>query len=212
MISNSWTPLRRELLHQQLVGRCNACEKCSLCETRKNVVIHRGNLHQPKVMIIGEAPGKGEDEIGIPFCGKSGSLLDRVLAKAGFWPSGYYICNTVKCWPPDDRGLTDEERAACRGYLTAQIKIVDPDAIVTLGRYAFSALIPDYPIKISRENGKHFDYELGNLVMPLFAIWHPSYVLRNVPLLEEYEADFRRVWQFCTEGEQRNERDEASNS
>ena len=169
-------------------------------------------MHSPKVMIIGEAPGADEDASGLPFCGRFGRLVDHALAKAGFSATDCYICNVVKCRPPRNRDPLPEEKDACRKYLNAQMKLVEPEVIISLGRHAFLSLVPDCPIKISKENGKQFEYGLGDETIPLFALWHPAYVLRNAPLLEEFEGNFERVWHFLNPIPVESEDGEPSNS
>ena len=109
-----------------------ACEKCRLCQTRTNVVLGEGDLHAP-LMFIGEGPGQQEDETGRPFVGAAGHLLDRMLAAIGLRREQVYICNIVKCRPPQNRVPEADERAACMDYLRQQVALVRPKVIVCLG-------------------------------------------------------------------------------
>jgi uracil-DNA glycosylase len=152
-----------------------ACRKCGLCEERKNVVFFDGNP-EAQLMIIGEGPGQQEDATGLPFVGRAGQLLDKILESAGIdRKTETYICNIVKCRPPNNRVPTPDEAAACRPYLDAQIEFVKPRLIMLAGATAVQGVLK---IKepISRIRGKWLDFDNGAKVMPVF---HPSYLLRN---------------------------------
>jgi DNA polymerase len=149
------------------------CQKCPLAATRTNVVVERGNRHA-KIMIIGEAPGQNEDEQGLPFVGKAGQLLDKILASVGLDESNVYICNINKCRPPGNRVPTDEEVAACKPYLLEQIRLVDPKIILFTGATAVKAITGDKR-GITRIRGEWMEWQ-GRLAMPIF---HPAYLLRN---------------------------------
>jgi len=150
-----------------------ACQKCPLAATRTHVVIERGN-RQARVMAIGEGPGQTEDETGLPFVGKAGQLLDKILAAVGFGEDNTYICNVVKCRPPGNRVPTDEEMAACRPYLLEQIRLIDPPILLLLGATALRGVTGSRD-GITKARGQWRQWE-GRWVMPLF---HPSYLLRN---------------------------------
>ncbi len=151
------------------------CQRCGLCQTRKNVAFSRGNP-QAKLMIIGEGPGQMEDEQGLPFVGKAGQLLDRILASVNIdRETDVYICNVVKCRPPQNRVPTPDEAAACRPFLDAQIDFVKPQLILAAGTTALGAVL-DVKTPISRMRGKWFPFRNGAKVMPIF---HPSFLLRN---------------------------------
>src|SRR5262245_16113497 len=112
------------------------CTRCGLCKTRNNVVFADGNP-EAKLMIIGEGPGANEDEMGLPFVGRAGQLLDRILASVKIdRKRDTYICNVVKCRPPGNRVPTAEEAAACRPFLEAQIEFVNPRLILLAGATA----------------------------------------------------------------------------
>ncbi len=149
------------------------CQKCPLAATRTHVVIERGN-RQARVMAIGEGPGQTEDETGLPFVGKAGQLLDKILAAVGFSEANTYICNVVKCRPPGNRVPTDEEMAACRPYLLEQIRLIDPPILLLLGATALRGVTGSRD-SITRVRGQWRQWQ-GRWVMPLF---HPSYLLRN---------------------------------
>jgi uracil-DNA glycosylase len=151
------------------------CVKCGLCDARKNVVFADGNP-EAHLMIIGEGPGQQEDETGLPFVGRAGQLLDKILASANIdRKTQTYICNVVKCRPPGNRVPTADESAACRPYLEAQIEFVQPKLILLAGATAVQHVLK-VKDPISRIRGKWFDFKNGARVMPIF---HPSYLLRN---------------------------------
>ncbi|MBX9693447.1 MAG: uracil-DNA glycosylase, partial [Cyanobacteria bacterium] len=146
-----------------------------LCKTRTTVVLARGNP-EANLMIIGEGPGQQEDEKGLPFVGRAGQLLDRILSSVSIdRENDVYICNVVKCRPPGNRVPTQEEMQSCRTFLDAQLQFVQPKLILLAGSTALQAVLQvKYPI--SKVRGKWFDFKNGARVMPIF---HPSYLLRN---------------------------------
>lgn len=151
------------------------CQACRLCETRQNVVFFDGNPHA-KLMIIGEGPGQREDELGLPFAGRAGQLLDKILASVNIdRKKDTYICNMVKCRPPGNRVPGKDEMEACRSFLEAQIEFVKPKLIVLAGSTAVQGVL-QVKDPISRIRGKWFDFKNGAKVMPVF---HPSFLLRN---------------------------------
>jgi DNA polymerase len=150
------------------------CTKCGLCETRTNVVFGMGNP-QARVLFIGEGPGQSEDEQGKPFVGRSGQLLDKMLAAVDLdRNSNIYIANIVKCRPPKNRDPLPEEQEMCIDWLRNQVTLIRPKIIVCLGRIAGMKIIkPD--LKIMREHGVFFEKN-GVLMM---ATLHPAALLRN---------------------------------
>ena len=155
--------------------KCLNCTKCGLCKTRTNIVFS-GGVPNRKMMLIGEAPGYYEDMKGEPFVGKAGQLLDKILASVDLdRKRDLYICNTLKCRPPQNRDPLPEEKAACREYLDAQIKILQPRIILLCGKVAAAAML-DTTQGITRIRGKWFEGPYFSKMMPIF---HPSYLLRN---------------------------------
>ena len=166
MMFEELEPIRQE---------CAVCQKCILGKTRTNSVFSDG-VAQSKIMLIGEAPGANEDLQGKPFVGRAGQLLDKILESVGFSrKTNIYICNTVKCRPPDNRVPTWEEKQACRPYLDAQIDILKPRIILLCGKTAVDSFMP-VDVGISKIRGQWFDGPHGAKMMPIF---HPSYLLRN---------------------------------
>ena len=154
-------------------------EVCNLSNSKNKIVVSRGNP-LAKLMIIGEAPGAKEEELGEPFVGRSGKLLDKLLQNVGIdINQDVYFCNVVKCRPPQNRRPTKIEIQENLPWLYQQIKLVNPSVIVLVGATALEAILKiKSPISILR--GEWIDWE-GKLVMPVF---HPSYLLRN-PSKEE---------------------------
>jgi DNA polymerase len=150
------------------------CDKCPLAPTRTHVVVERGD-RQAKILIIGEAPGEQEDLSGLPFVGRSGQLLDKILESVGFDTNkDVYICNTVKCRPPNNRPPTEVETTTCKPYLLEQIRLVDPQIILLTGATSLKSILGE-KLGITKVRGQWYEWE-GRLVMPIF---HPSYLLRN---------------------------------
>jgi DNA polymerase len=172
-------PPDRDPALAQLASDCQACRRCSLGASRLNVVVSRGNP-QARLMVIGEGPGAQEDELGQPFVGRSGQLLDLMLESVGIHSNrDAYVCNIVKCRPPENRKPTALEMAACRPWLDQQIALVDPQVILLAGATAVEGLLG---IKggITKLRGQWRQGEGGSLegrwLMPIF---HPSYLLRH---------------------------------
>ena len=156
------------------------CQNCVLGRTRTKSVFSDGNPDAP-LMLIGEGPGQHEDETGIPFVGKAGQLLTQILASVEInRQSDIYICNIVKCRPPQNRAPLPEEMAACMPYLEAQIRFIKPKLVLLAGATALKGIL-GIPQGITKVRGQWFDLpERFGLpqtrVMPVF---HPSYLLRN---------------------------------
>lgn len=161
-------------------SKCENCTECLLGKTRKNVVFSDGNPETAKVVLIGEAPGETEDETGKPFVGRAGQLLDKFLEGAGISrQNDLYIINTVKCRPPENRVPTEVEKFMCKKYMTAQIDIINPKAIVFCGSTALKSFWKDQRVQISKVRGKWFNVEINGKEYRAMAIYHPSYLLRN---------------------------------
>lgn len=159
---------------EQMSAHCNRCYRCPLGENRTHAVVGRGNLNAP-VMIVGEGPGQTEDETGLPFVGKSGQLLEKILQSVKLTiEQDVFICNVVKCRPPENRTPTTDEAEACKGYLMEQIRLVNPKIILLTGATAMRGLVG---IKqgITKVRGQWIERD-DRLYMPIF---HPAYLLRN---------------------------------
>ncbi len=159
----------------EIKNKCLSCQKCALGKTRTNIVFSSGAPNS-KLMLVGEAPGYWEDQKGEPFVGKAGQLLDKIFDCVGLSrDKDVYICNTIKCRPPENRNPLPEEKAACREYLDAQIELLKPKIILICGGVALNSLLPDKG-GITKVRGQWFDGPYGSKMMPIF---HPSYLLRN---------------------------------
>lgn len=158
---------------EEMAGHCNQCQRCELGATRTHAVVSRGNP-QADLMIVGEGPGQNEDETGLPFVGKAGQLLDKILESVRLTENDIFICNIVKCRPPGNRTPTQEEMDACRPYLLEQIRLVDPKVILLSGASSVRGLVGDKR-GITKIRGEWLEWN-GRLCMPVF---HPAYLLRN---------------------------------
>lgn len=159
---------------------CSKCFDCDLGKTRLNAVFSDGSV-EAKIMLIGEAPGQNEDETGLPFVGRAGKLLDQLFLSQNLTrENDIYICNTVKCRPPQNRIPTDFEKAQCKKYLDEQIKIIEPKIILLCGTTAVKSILKTKE-PISKIRGQWFEGANGAKIMPIF---HPSYLLRNPSVKE----------------------------
>jgi len=164
------------------------CTKCELAQSRQHVIFGEGNTNA-EILIIGEAPGRDEDLQGRPFVGKSGQLLDQILAACGFTRAEHvFISNIVKCRPPDNGFPSPQVDTSCMPWLLNQIELVNPEIIVLLGSTALKYFTePDR--KITLEHGKWFTWQ-NRLVMP---VYHPAALLRNPSLKRDTWEDFKKV-------------------
>ncbi len=149
------------------------CQKCPLAKTRKNFVFGYGNPNA-EVMFIGEAPGREEDEQGLPFVGAAGKLLDKMLQAIGLSRDEVYIANVLKCRPPNNRDPLPDEVVKCEPYLKQQLQLIQPKILVALGRVAGQALLKSMDT-LSRLRSAEHTYE-GK---PLIITYHPAALLRN---------------------------------
>ncbi|MBQ4472592.1 MAG: uracil-DNA glycosylase [Alphaproteobacteria bacterium] len=160
---------------EKIRQQCAVCQKCPLGATRTKSVFSAG-VPNNKIVLIGEAPGFNEDQTGEPFVGRAGQLLDKILESVGFSrKENIYICNTLKCRPPNNRDPLPEEKAACREYLDKQLEILKPRIILLCGKVALTSFM-DTKEGITKLRGRWFDGPHGEKMMPIF---HPSYLLRN---------------------------------
>lgn len=158
------------------------CKRCGLHKGRTKIVFGAGNP-EARLVFVGEGPGQQEDESGIPFVGRAGELLDKIISAIGLKRDDVYICNIVKCRPPDNRDPQPQETGICGPFMMRQLEIISPEVVVCLGRPS-----AQYVLDTSRPIGKlrgHFHDMGGMRVMPTF---HPAYLLRN-------ESAKRPVWE-----------------
>lgn len=164
------------------VRNCSRCPE--LFATRTQTVFGVGNP-TPEICFIGEAPGGDEDRLGEPFVGKAGQLLNRIIEKAGLKRDEIYICNILKCRPPNNRKPLVEECRNCRSYLVRQLEILAPKVILCLGGVAANNLLGN-SIGITRLRGQVYQYQ----GIPVICTYHPSYLLRAEGTPEERKLKF----------------------
>ncbi|CUX78471.1 Uracil-DNA glycosylase, family 4 [Thermococcus chitonophagus] len=187
-------PSKRELM-KKLEEKIRNCRKCPLWQLRTNPVPGAGS-YDAKVMLVGEAPGYWEDQQGLPFVGKAGKVLDELLASIGLSRGEVYITNIVKCRPPNNRDPTEEEIKACSPYLDAQIDIIKPKVIVTLGRFSTSYILKKFGFTvegISKIHGKVFEARTLFGKVYIIPMYHPAVALYRPQLREELKEDFKKL-------------------
>ncbi len=173
----------------EIAEQIRSCTRCPLHQTRTRAVPGEGPA-QPQVMLIGEAPGFYEDRSGRPFVGAAGRFLNALLARAGLTREEVFITNIVKCRPPRNRDPLPAEVEACKPYLEEQIRLLNPQVIVTLGRFAMAYFLPQ--ARISRVHGQPF--QVGDRwVVPMY---HPAAGLYREALRPVIETDFDRLRAF----------------
>ena len=171
------------------------CPRCKLSKSRTNIVFGQGNP-RAELMFVGEAPGREEDEQGLAFVGRAGHLLTKIIEAIGKKREDVYICNVLKCRPPNNRNPEPDEVAACRPFLEEQIRLISPKVIVTLGTFAAQALLEtDEPI--GRMRGR-WRSARGVRVMPTF---HPAFLLRSPERKKDVWEDMKLVRDYLGSGE-----------
>lgn len=167
---------------QELAGFIGECDRCKLSKGRKNIVFGEGNP-RARLVFVGEAPGMEEDITGKPFVGQAGKLLTDIIKAMGLTRAEVYICNIVKCHPPRNRDPEPDEIATCLPFLRAQISLIQPEVICTLGRISLQSLV-DKGLKITGDRGRWRSF----MDIPLMPTYHPAYLLR-------YPQAKRQVWE-----------------
>lgn len=173
----------------ELTLRIKSCSLCELSSTRLNTVPGEGDL-KAAIMFIGEAPGQNEDREGKPFIGRAGNMLDRLLKSIGLSRKDVYITNMLKCRPPENRDPNPPEIKSCANYLDQQISFVDPQVIVTLGRFSFGKFFPDKSARDYR--GSILDWHDRKI----FPMYHPAAALYNPSLTPRLMRDFSKLRNF----------------
>ena len=163
------------------------CRKCGLCGTRTNTVFADGSA-RARLVFIGEAPGRDEDLRGLPFVGRAGQLLDKMIAAIDLRRDEVYICNVLKCRPPENRTPLPDEVEQCLPYLEQQLALVRPALICALGLSAVQALLKT-KASMASLRGRTFEYR----GVPLIPTYHPAALLRNPGLKREAWVDMQRV-------------------
>ncbi len=179
---------------EALKARAVVCTDCGLAAGRTNVVFGVGDP-DARVMLVGEAPGKNEDLQGEPFVGAAGQLLDSLLGGIGLQRGSVYIANVLKCRPPGNRDPLPGEIDACKGYLREQIRLVEPEVVVTLGNFATKLLL-NTEMGITRLRGVPHEWWLGSTLVPTF---HPAAALRGGDrVTAQMREDFALVQRLLT--------------
>jgi uracil-DNA glycosylase len=182
---------RREAL-KEVFAQARSCTRCpELAATRKTVVFGAGNA-DADLMFVGEAPGASEDEQGVPFVGRAGKLLEKLLEEIGLARSEVFIANTLKCRPPGNRDPLPVEIENCQSYLLRQVELIQPTVICTLGNFSTKLLRGD-PTGITRLHGQPEVLVLGTRAVRLYPIYHPAAALYTPRMLETLREDFTRL-------------------
>ena len=175
---------------KELQRSVSTCRKCALSKTRTRTVFGTGPC-RTSLIFVGEAPGAEEDRQGLPFVGRAGRLLTKMLAYIGLKREDVYITNVLKCRPPGNRDPLPAEVACCEPYLLAQLEVVKPRLICALGRHAAQTLLKT-DVAISRLRGRFHDYH-GIKILPTY---HPAYLLRNPADKDKAKDDLRKIKAF----------------
>jgi len=182
---------RREAL-KRVYAQAQACSRCpELASTRNSVVFGAGNA-DADLMFVGEAPGKSEDEQGVPFVGQAGKLLEKLLGEIGITRTDVFIANTLKCRPPGNRDPQPIELENCRDYLDSQLQLIRPKVVCTLGNFATKLLRED-KTGITRLHGQAELRTIGPRVVRLYPIFHPAAALYTPRMLQTLREDFMRL-------------------
>ncbi|MDW7754466.1 MAG: uracil-DNA glycosylase [Brevefilum sp.] len=178
--------MNAEAVLKEIGEQTSVCTRCKLHYSRRNAVPGAGNPNST-LMFIGEGPGFHENQLGLPFVGAAGSFLDELLVEAGLKREDVFITNVVKCRPPGNRDPQPEELEACKPYLERQIAAINPDVIVTLGRFSMGHFINNG--KISSIHGRSF-WSGGRMIVPMY---HPAAALHQPSLRNVVVEDFQKL-------------------
>jgi uracil-DNA glycosylase len=177
----------------EISAQTKTCRLCPLFQGTTNAVPGFGNP-DTKILFIGEAPGYWEDQKGLPFVGPAGKLLDELLSSLGLKREEVFIANMIKHRPPGNRDPQPTELEACSVYLDQQIDLIDPEIIVTLGRFSMNKFLPG--VFISGAHGIARFVEFKNRKITVVPMYHPAAALRNGKVMEQLKADFLHLKQF----------------
>jgi len=178
---------------KEITKRVANCKKCPLYKNTTQSVPGEGNP-QAEVMFIGEGPGYWEDQQGRPFVGRAGKLLDNLLQLIKLPRKSIFITNIVKHRPPGNRDPLPQEIEACREFLDAQIEIINPKIIITLGRFSLNKFLPGE--FISKIHGQARFVEFGGRKKVVIPMYHPAAALRNEGIMKELKSDFQKISKF----------------
>ena len=180
---------------QKIAQEVERCQQCPLYKRATRGVSGEGNP-EARMMFIGEGPGYYEDQKGIPFCGAAGKLLDELLDSIELDRKEVFIGNVVKHRPPDNRDPLPTEIEACRPWLDEQIAIIEPEIMVTLGRFSLGKFLPE--ARISRVHGRPQKIEFQGREIILVPMYHPAAGLRRGEILEDLKKDFLALEHLLT--------------
>jgi uracil-DNA glycosylase family 4 len=182
---------RREEL-KAVWRQASECTRCpQLASTRRTVVFGSGNA-DADLMFVGEAPGAREDEQGLPFVGQAGKLLAQLLGELGLTRPEVWVCNVLKCRPPQNRDPLPQEIDACQDYLFRQLDLIRPRVVCTLGNFATKLLRGDMT-GITRLHGREEVRRIGPRVVRLYPLYHPAAALYTPSMVDTLRADFLRI-------------------
>jgi len=192
-----YTSCSEEKIHLMnlVAAEARSCQKCPLWETRKNVVVGAGSL-DTDIVLVGEAPGRREDETGLPFVGSAGKRLDGVLEKAGFSREDLFIANILKCRPPGNRRPKKAEVEICEGYLMRQLEIIEPHIVGAMGNSAWGYFCSRFGVgerPISEVHGRVYDVDASWGSIKLIPLFHPAAAIYRRHLLSVLEEDMKKL-------------------
>jgi DNA polymerase len=183
--------MNKQQLLDDLNTKMSACTRCALRSGCTQVVPGAGSA-KAEIMFIGEAPGKKEDELGVPFVGAAGKFLDEMLSSIQLERKNVYIANVCKCRPPENRDPLPEEISACWPWLLEQIKAIQPELIVTLGRHSMERFLTGQ--KISQIHGTLVIKTIPGIgKQNFYTLYHPAAALYNGSMRETLLADFKKI-------------------
>ena len=175
--------------------KAQSCTRCGLCESRTNAVVGSGCL-DAEIVLVGEAPGRAEDELGLPFVGRAGKLLDDILGKAGLSRDDVFIMNVVKCRPPNNRRPKKGEVDACGRFIAEQLDIIRPGVVAPMGNSSISYFFEKHGLGkavVGDVHGLEYEIDAGWGVFKLVPLYHPAAAIYNRRLVEELERDMKRL-------------------
>ena len=193
------TPQERREALRAVFEEARGCTRCpQLAQTRTQVVFGAGNA-DADLMFVGEAPGRDEDEQGLPFVGRSGKLLNTLLEEIGLRREDVFIANTLKCRPPGNRDPQPAEIDNCQDYLRRQVALIEPIVICTLGNFSTKLLRGD-PTGITKLHGQEQELTIGERTVRLYPLFHPAAALYTPSNVEVLRADFARIPELLAAG------------
>jgi uracil-DNA glycosylase family 4 len=185
--------LSAEELLEAIAGEIMFCPRCRLSDTRNKAVPGEGSALS-KVMLVGEGPGRNEDAEGRPFVGQAGKFLETLLTEAGLARSEVFICNVVRCRPPENRDPLPDEIDACTPYLNRQTALIKPKVIVSLGKHSTAYIFSKAKLpfdNITKARGKFHETKLWGMQLTIFPTFHPAAALYNGEYKNQLVEDFR---------------------